>query len=518
MSARRVLGLGAGLLVLITARAHAQTGYRFQLQYLHSDSIVAGIPGSDVTVDLYAYDARGYGLNAFSLQIPFDASKLSVVAAQSLCPDSSAITLTPGAGVVTVSAPSCGAYPYGQTFARLTMRLLPGVTDGTIAGMRALSITDNGSLDRTPDVATDFVQVCHAIGRWGDIDADGAINSRDALIALSNAVGIPTGAFDVSRGDVDADAQVTSRDALAMLSNSIGLPTGGFRVGAGIADACAPQPVFARPLYFVRNGLYPGAPGVSGLAIRAANDSSVTIPGDSADLGNYMWRPRVSPADASVLLICINNANYSSVCKANADGSGSIQLTGGTFYDQSPDWSPAGDSIVFTHDGQIGVMGADGSNPRYLPGPVNVTSVAWQPGAGSRTLAYTNAGSGGYGQVRTFNLDTGADALLLDASTLTNTQTPRFVDWNAAGDSVLFDLSVYYQFVVASLPAGGGPLTTRLSLYGGSYHPLWTDAGLLFIGNWNGYYRILLAKSDGTFAIVSHDTQQHYTPGMKRVP
>jgi hypothetical protein len=400
----------------------------------------------------------------------------------------------------------------------LTLRLLPGVTDGTVIGLQALSLTDRAAQNRTLDGATDFVQVCHASGHWGDIDNDAAVNSRDALIALSNAVGFPTGGFNVTLGDVDADGQVTSRDALLMLSNSIGLYTGGYRVGLGIADACAPQPTLPRALYFLREGTSPGLAGISGLAIRAANDSSITIPGDSADAqAYYQGRPRLSPDGSSVLFICYNNTGFPVVCKANADGSGKIELTNDFNIEQSPEWSPAGDSIAFVSGNQIYVMGADGSNPRLVSGPAYpVMSVAWKPG--SRTLAYAN--NSGNGQVHTFDLDTGADVMLLDANGLPGVQQyPRFVDWNAAGDSIYFDFTIYYQYVVASVPAAApAPMTTRLSLLNGAYEPLWTDQGLLFINNWNGYSRILLAKSDGTYGIVSHDTRNHQAPGMKRIP
>jgi hypothetical protein len=99
---------------------------------------------------------------------------------------------------------------------------------------------------------------CHASGKWGDTDGDGQANSRDALIALSRVVGI---ALDTVRidtlwtdtagvhtdtvatlrpglADVDADGQVTSRDALIIMSYAVGLPVTGFRIGLADAGAC----------------------------------------------------------------------------------------------------------------------------------------------------------------------------------------------------------------------------------------------------------------------------------------
>jgi len=97
---------------------------------------------------------------------------------------------------------------------------------------------------------------CHAAGKWGDVDGDGQANSRDALIALSKVVGIPLDTLHVDTlvgdvttydttvtlrpglADVDADGQVTSRDALIIVSYAVGLPVPGFRIGLAAAGAC----------------------------------------------------------------------------------------------------------------------------------------------------------------------------------------------------------------------------------------------------------------------------------------
>ena len=98
---------------------------------------------------------------------------------------------------------------------------------------------------------------CRSLGRWGDVDGDGLSNSRDALIALSAVVGMApdTVVYDTvstepltvdttvtmrpSLADVDADGKVTSRDALIILSYAVGLPVSGYRVLLPAAGACA---------------------------------------------------------------------------------------------------------------------------------------------------------------------------------------------------------------------------------------------------------------------------------------
>lgn len=510
---RRVL-LVAVLLLGLPLAARAQTGQGIQVYYdLQGDSVVAAASGAAFSVVLVSYDPYGWGVDSFAVRIPFDATRLAFLGATKLCPDSTPLNATPGAGFVIVSAPSCGAYPYGQPLARLTFQLQPGVTDGTVLGMRPLALIDNGTQNRTLDFITDFLQVCHASGVWGDIDLDTRVNSRDALIALSNAVGMPTGGFNVAPGDVDADGQVTSRDALAMLSASINLSTSGFRVGSGIADACARQTVLPRPLYFVRDGAQPGLNGVSGLAIRAANDSSMTIPGDSADIATIQWRPRVSPDGSEVLFVCANDFGWFNICKASADGSNKVVLTNVIRTEYSPDWSPAGDSIVFVTGGSVWMMDAAGQGQRLVPGPAGAAHVTWKPGVGNRTIAYIDAN--GNGSIHTLDLDTGLDVLLFDAGAI-GTFGPRYIDWNLAGDSLLFDFQLDLQYAIGAVSATPGPLDVRLHLISGAYHPLWTDQGVVFVGYYHGYYRLLLARPDGTIGIISHDTQHHYTAGMKR--
>ncbi len=93
--------------------------------------------------------------------------------------------------------------------------------------------------DLTPSMMVRGATFCPARGMYGDIDKDGAINSRDALIALSNAVGIDVSAFDITLGDVDANGATNARDALIILTYSVGLPTTGFRVDRIAGGSCA---------------------------------------------------------------------------------------------------------------------------------------------------------------------------------------------------------------------------------------------------------------------------------------
>jgi hypothetical protein len=81
---------------------------------------------------------------------------------------------------------------------------------------------------------------CRSRGQWGDLDGDGASNSRDALIILSKVVGLPVDSTlaDTALADVDADGRATSRDALVILSYAVGMPITGHRVLLPVPSSC----------------------------------------------------------------------------------------------------------------------------------------------------------------------------------------------------------------------------------------------------------------------------------------
>jgi hypothetical protein len=525
----------AALLALAPAGLAAQTGSELRLAFQELEgtqdsaySVPAGASFSvTVAAQYYAYP----GVAAFTIRIWFDPALLTFVSARSSCPDSTTYPLNPpvtGANYVELSATGCASFYSQHNVATVQFRLANGATTGTGLYLEPRALVDRNAVDRTADATGDFDEVCLAVGIWGDVDADGLVNSRDALIALSNAVGLPTPGFVISRGDVDGDGYVGSRDALGMLSASIGYPPAyGFRTGRGIATACAPQPVLPRTLYFVRQGTPPGIAGVSGLVVRAANDSAQTIVGDSADAQPYYPNsPRVSPDGSKLVFGCLWNlpsyGRYFNICRANADGSGLVSLTTGSFStDYGPDWSPAGDSIVFVRNNQIWVMAADGSNQHAVPSSPSVYAVAWAPTAGSRRVAYANTAYPG--EVRTRDIDNATtDSLVFAGSSYS--YYPRFVDWSPAGDSLVFSLVVngYSDGTFVTPRAGGAAVRiARLSgYYGPETGPAWTDQGTFF----NVYQdypgparpRLFLVRPNGTIVRIGRDPTGNVAAGMDK--
>ncbi len=59
----------------------------------------------------------------------------------------------------------------------------------------------------------------------GDINADGQINSYDALLVLKHSVGNESEDFVFENADVNGDSQINSADALTILRVSVGLDT-----------------------------------------------------------------------------------------------------------------------------------------------------------------------------------------------------------------------------------------------------------------------------------------------------
>lgn len=521
---RRILFCCMLGLTAVAAAAPAQTGNRLPLRFVpNGDTVFGALPGKDFTISVQSdYDGSGWGIDSFALRFPFDAARLAFVSATKVCPDTSVPLNTSVVGnVLTVSTASCNAFYFGQPLFQLTFQLLGGAVDGTWISMTPVTVHDNGGNDRLGDATGDVAQVCHATGVWGDVSNDGVVNSLDALVTLSGAVGLSTGPYSLANADVDADGQVTSRDALGMLSASIDLPTSGFRVNQGIVDRCAPQLILPRPLYFSRGSADPGAPGVSGLTIRAAGDSTVLIAGDSSDATGYNhWRPRVSPDGTQILFVCDNPYYYDAgICKADANGGNVVHLTGLTGSNESsPDWSPDGTQIVFVRNNQIWMMDSSGAAQAQAPSsPFNgVTSVSWRPVPGSHRVAYTTTAVAS-GELHTVVLDTIGTDILVKQMTCCSLTFPRFVDWNATGDSLLFDAFVDgYSAIVGAPAAAGAVPDVRTSLASGvAEQPVWTDQGVVFVANIGGY-RLFLRRPDGSLVRVRSDNTDNFQPGMRR--
>ena len=119
----------------------------------------------------------------------------------------------------------------------------------TNSAMTGLTLDVQDIFSAAPDFADISSQTmwvpglfCPARGYWGDPDLDRIIGSRDALIALSEAVGLDVSTFfQHLLSDVDADGSVRARDALIILSQAVGLDVSAFRIGRIAIGSCGTE-------------------------------------------------------------------------------------------------------------------------------------------------------------------------------------------------------------------------------------------------------------------------------------
>jgi hypothetical protein len=343
------------------------------------DSAVAAFPGALTTVDVQVSDlpynfsgcySSPYGIyNAYCLTyatvtIGFDPAKVDSIAVEPVSSGLAAVSgSTPGAGLFTVVA-SGAVGGYQVTAFRLRVRLAAGVTDGAYLWMHADSLTSAG-WSLTTGAKAQIGTLCHASHIYGDVDGNGQVDSRDALITLSAAVGLTvSGTFNLAYGDVDGDGLANSRDALMMLSYAIGITPGSSgplnRVAAGISDACPGLSSPGETVVFNRNV------GGSGGIFRL--DAGSTSPVQITSVLTDQW-PRLNAAGTSVVFQC-DSLGDPLVCRTGADGSSRTTLltsnppyANPTFGTQ-PDWSPSGAYILYDTRGGFGVgrMTANGDS------------------------------------------------------------------------------------------------------------------------------------------------------------
>lgn len=205
-----------------------------------------------VIVDMSTHPAL---LGSFAMRLTWDPAVLRFTAGM------------PGTfGSVTINQDSvaqgilrfAGANPSGMGGTSITAAV--GRFEPLLASPTTLDLTvtelfaANTFANLLPSVSVAPAFFCPALGRYGDIDGDGNANSRDALIALSNAVGLSVAPYDITLGDVDADGSTNARDALIVLSGAVGLDVSAYRVMRTAGGGCSAGP----PVTFA---IEPGLPG-----------------------------------------------------------------------------------------------------------------------------------------------------------------------------------------------------------------------------------------------------------------
>jgi len=465
---RRALAVvAAGVLALGGARpARAQVAVYFQPL---GDTAVGAVPGGTTAVEIRARDSLATTVLSANLTFHFDTTRIRILGVQIETGTGldSIVDTTRGPGVFGVGAMGAAVGSDAALY-RLLLQLKAGASSGTYVWIGADSAPSaSGTLTAVGTIS----QVCHATNLWGDVSGDGQVDSRDALITLSNAVGLPVTGFNLALGDVDGDGLANSRDALLTLSYAIGLPLSGVadvRVASGVPDACPGLTAPGDSVVFLRNdapaGLY---------QLGATSTLPVAVPGATNTIGNAAAR---LAADGRSLVYVCPGALGVQICKVDADTGGVVQLTDDSLAtDDSPDWSPAGDSIVYLSNSTIMKMAANGSGQAAVisqTGPILATEVKW--GRVRTKLAFSN------GSLYVFDPTISSNPALVT----TGFADIKSMRWSPAGDSIAFVRTTDPRLWV--VPVSGG---TPGIIYG--------FAGLITGGDW-GSTGILISLDTGT--------------------
>jgi hypothetical protein len=484
-----------------------------------ADTALGLIPGAEIRVPIRAASYVCGTVQAVRLTIRYDSTKVQLVGVLPAGLDTVS-TSRPGPGLFSVldSGTVCGS-----DVALLSVRMVLGasVTDGTFLWMSVDSVSLlNVTGNQAQGTRTTIAQMCHATNLFGDVDGNGRIDSRDALIVLSAAVGLPVTGFNLAVGDVDRDGLTNSRDALLMLSYAINLPMPNIniRIGEAAPDACPGTSAPGEAVVFKRNG--------SGIELLGASSTTPalvagTVPGDSA--------PRLASNGTTIIYQCQDSVYtyYTEICSINTGGTGRRPLTPGFSYYTLPDLSPDGYRVLY----QYYYYG-----PLYLTSDTGGTSVLFPPGpsyplypygaAWSRDsghVAYTSGGfytliNAGYSYQPhgLYKVDTlAASFVQLDTAYASAYVAPR---WSPAGDSVAYVRNDGRIWVV---PATGGGLGAPLTNFWGTISGFdWGTKGLIFSLDTGNHHPSLwlLPSQNAPIRRITGPVTGDWQPSFRRQP
>jgi hypothetical protein len=458
---------------------------------LPSDTALTILTNRNGVVDLQVSGTGG--VMAYSITLFMDRSRVDVLAADT-APGGYGLpvpSVAASGDSVRLTASGAGSTTFTVTIARLTFHLDTLAQQGSLVSMRVNALTRGDGSDGLALHRTGILNVCQARTYAGDVTGDRVVNSRDALVILTAAVGLPVGNFDLTPGDVDLDQQVTSRDALFTLAYGIGVSVGTSIVGRPLPLACAPLAPAPDSLLFFRSGTLYGV---------GAGD---TLPSPLAlVLAPYTsFRPRWSP-DGTRIVYTGYTASYGyEVVAANASGTSVDTLTRNTAFDAGPDWAPDGTRLAFVSDRtsppSVFLMDANGASQVQLTANLTVNTsqpVSWSPD-GTRIAFSAYQGCCTYG-LWVINPDGSGLTEVVPGSA---GQSVGSSDWSAGSDSIYYYRGSTNYIQIAPVVAGDtGRVAIRLPSYG--YYPTASRAGVGFWSSVHSPYDFFLRRaSDGRY-------------------
>jgi hypothetical protein len=213
--------------------------------------------------------------------------------------------------------------------------------------------------------------------------------------------------------------------------------------------------------------------GESGIFVMGADGANPVRVGDGVAL---RWSP-----DGNKITY---RTHKPAIAVANADGSGSIDLTSGVPGELDPDWSPDGRQIAYRVQtffcDQLWVMNADGTNQHQVLIPSGMCVVRWSPDG--KQLAFTSpaTGSSGTNGIWVVNDDgTGVISVSNNCTLQGVCSGPWFWDlsWSTDGNRLGFTMN---GNTLHFTDRYGGNLL-EFQLPPSSTRPLWSPDGTLIL-------------------------------------
>jgi plastocyanin len=181
--------------------------------------------------------------------------------------------------------------------------------------------------------------------------------------------------------------------------------------------------------------------------------------------------PAVSPDGKKIAFASNRDAEHDGeIFVMGIDGSNPVQLTHNTVLDQEPTWSPDGKQIAFEsmRDGvsEIYAMNADGSGQTRLTTSTGSWLPAWSPDG--TTIAFTSARAGNPPGVYLMT-PTGANQHFLGGTVVSNS----FPSWSPDGSKI----AAGFSGEVYTIPSAGGSWSQLTNTAGVNTSGAWSPSG-----------------------------------------
>ena len=496
------------VLSLCTGSVETAVGQYVQFYSPSGDSVLAILTGDTATIRLRVTNASD-GISAYRVTIFLDDSRVTLAAADSFGYTQLDVpTVTPGSGQVTIEASGPGYNSTTVDVANLVFAMAAGAQEGSLVSMRVDSLASTTSVDLLPNHRTDVLDVCQAVQRWGDLDDSRTITSRDALIAVTHAVGLPIGSFDPTVGDVDEDGITSTRDALYILSYVVGYLYYYERTGENRANRCAPLVPMPGDAAFRRNTVLYQVPAGDTAAVPVGVTMAYTYP--------ISW----APDGSRIAYTDYFGGRYHFITIA-PDGLARDTISPTGTYDLAPSWSPDGTRMAFVSSRpgssyySVFVMDADAANEVRLTDTISVdygSRLDWSPDGTRIAFRGYNASEYGSNKLWVINADgTGLAEVFAGSSG----HAPADPVWSPAGDSLAYDYgSAGMIYKVAATGDTNGVRTSRLT--NGQDYPNWMPEGILFRGYPVPQYGVFLLTPGGRHLQITDGTSSDHDLTIRR--